>query len=72
MKQFEMQLQTILKQLIRITMNKQSDAILNVKYKQLYRQTLLANALNRENIVKFAQYLIKILENILQSNVIQS
>lgn len=72
MKQFEMHLQTILKQLIRVTMNKQSDATLISTYKRLYIETLQANAVNRDDFVIFAQHLIKIMENILQSNVIHN
>lgn len=72
MKQFETQLHTILKQLIRVMMNKQCDATIIATYKRLYIETLQANAVNRDNVVIFAQHLIKILENILQSNVIHS
>lgn len=72
MKQFEMHLQTILKQLIRVTMNKQSDVTLIAEYKRLYIETLQTNAVNRDNFVIFTQHLIKILENIRQSNIIHS
>lgn len=71
LKQFEMHMQTILKQLVRVSMIKQCDATLITTYKRLYSETLQASVI-RDNFVLFAQHLKKILENIQQSNVIQS
>lgn len=71
LKQFEMHLQTILRQLIRTSINKQCDATLITTYKRLYSDTLQPTV-KRDNFVIFAQHLKKLLENIQKSKVIQS
>lgn len=60
LKQFEQQLQTNLRHLIKVSMNKQCDQAMISRYKRLYSLTLQSPA-NKDNFVIFAKHLSDIL-----------
>lgn len=68
LKRFEIVLQTALKKLIRLCMNKPNSGKITETYKKLYSLTL--KNITRDdngNYVAFAQHLINVLQNIKQS-----
>lgn len=69
LKQFELNLQTILKHLIQVSINKQSDASSIAEYKRLYSLSLQSSA-PRQDFLQFASHLKKLLQTIRQTVVI--
>lgn len=70
LKQFEAHIQTILKHLIQVSINKQCDANSVAEYKRLYSLTLQMS-IKRDDLLAFSAHLKNILQIIQQSAVIQ-
>lgn len=66
LKKFELQLQSLLKKLVRVCMNKQADGKLLTAYKKLYSLTLQSSQA-KENVLVFAEHLRHMLETIKES-----
>lgn len=66
LKQFELNLQQILKHLIQVSINKQSDANSIAEYKRLYSSSLQSSA-QKDDFVKFASHLKTLLQTIQQA-----
>lgn len=69
LKQFELSLQTILKHLIQVSINKHSDASSIAEYKRLYSLSLQSSA-QKEDFLQFSSHLKNLLQAIQQSVVI--
>lgn len=67
LKRFEVGLQSVLKKLIRLCMNKPTSGKATEAYKQLYSLTLKNVSKDDGNYALFAQHLGNVLENIKQS-----
>lgn len=69
LKEFELHLQKILKHLIHVSINKQSDTNSIVEYKRLYSSSLQSTA-QKDELVKFASHLKALLQTIQKSVVL--
>lgn len=70
LKQFELNVQKILKHLIHVSINKQSDADSITEYKRLYSLSLSPNQTQKEEITKFSTHLKNLLQAIQQAVVL--
>lgn len=70
LKQFESHIQTILKHLIQVSINKQCDLSSVAEYKRLYSLTL-QSSIKRDELLAFSAHLKNMLQIIQQSAVIQ-
>lgn len=67
LRQLELHLQTMLKHLIKLSMNKQCDASVIDSYKRVYSSTLQTPPTVKENSLLFAKHLRNVLEEIEKS-----